>query len=339
VRPVVRRLRRALFLMPYVARHPKGVSLGDLAALMKIPPHQMEQEVRDLIQVGIPNGTPGDFFDIEIEGRGATARVRAHPSRLLRRPPGLTRQEATALLLGANTLRGTGLPVFEEALSRATTKIRRALTTSASSLPGAVSMETSNPVEPDVVATLMRATRDRRVVELDYASLSGKPRRKIVVEPYGLMNHSGGWYVLGRSLTHGEDRVFVFKVERIAAVAVRDERFEAPADFDVRKYRGDRMFIAGLARVEVKLRLRGAAARALGGLFKHARLERGGTIVVKFRDCLTGWLATWVLRQGPDVEVLAPPRLAEWVAELARRVGHAHETATTAAPDLAAMSK
>jgi predicted DNA-binding transcriptional regulator YafY len=120
--------------------------------------------------------------------------------------------------------------------------------------------------------------------------------------------------------------IFVFKLERILAITLGEERFVLPADFDLRNYRGERLFIAGLATVEVKLRLRGAAARRLGPVFKHSRLERGGGLIVRFRDCPTGWLASWILRQGPEVQVISPPRLAAWVGDLARRVGEVHKS-------------
>ena len=328
MRPVVRRLRRALFLMPYVARHPDGVPLAHLAELLGITTRQMAEEVRDLVQVGMPDGSPGDFFDIDIHGRGPTARVVATPSRFLRRPPRLTPPEAHALLLGARALGGTRLEVFQEALDRATAKVRRALASSPGGPPAHVLLELGGGGRHDIFSQLHCAARDRHLVELDYASLSGRGRRKILVEPYGLLNHTGGWYVLGKSRTHAEGRLFVFKVERIASVTVLEESFHRPADFDLRSYQGDRMFLAGMARVTVKLRLRGTAARVLAGTFKHARREPDGAVVVKFLDYPTAWLATWVLRQGPDVEVVSPPDLAAQVAALARRVAEAHASTT-----------
>ncbi len=47
-------------------------------------------------------------------------------------------------------------------------------------------------------------------------------------------------------------------------------------------------------------------------------------MVVRFRDVPNGWLGAWVLRQGPEVEVLSPRGLADWVREVARRVSDAH---------------
>jgi proteasome accessory factor C len=329
MRATVRKLRRALFLMPYVARHPQGVPLGQLAKLLRITPAAMAKEIRDLLQVGVPNGGPADFFDVFIEGRGASARVMASPSRLLRRPPRLTVHEAYALLLGASALQRTGLATFDEALARATGKIRGLLGArrphEAAPPPNPVSVATAGASRADVFAPLARASRERRVVELDYDSVAGQRRKKIIVEPYGLLNHRGGWYVLGKSRTHAVSRVFVFKVERIRAVILQAEHFVVPRDFDLRAHRGERLFIAGLAPVEIKLQLSGAAARRLGPGFKGARAGKAGTVVVSFRQCPTGWLAAWILRQGPEVRVISPPNLAFRVAELARRVAAAHE--------------
>ncbi len=58
----------------------------------------------------------------------------------------------------------------------------------------------------------------------------------LVVEPYALVNHRGNWYVLGKSRTHAQNRLFVFKVERILGARVLHEPFTVPKDFDVQHY-------------------------------------------------------------------------------------------------------
>ena len=128
VRAVVKKLRRALFVLPYVAaRGAAGVPLAEVARMFGMTPAQMAAEIRNLNNVGVPGGDISAFFDFAIEGRGPAARVTASPFRLLERPPRLTPQEAYALLLGAAALRRTGLPVFDQALARATEKIRALL--------------------------------------------------------------------------------------------------------------------------------------------------------------------------------------------------------------------
>jgi predicted DNA-binding transcriptional regulator YafY len=317
------KLRRVLFLIPYVARHRDGVPLAELAALLNQSPRDLEREVEALLMVGVPQGSPADFVDISIVGRGPSARVFATPSRLLRRPPRLTIPEASALLLGASTLRKTGIPSFDQALERAEAKIR-ALLKGAATVSDGVVIETGGREHHAVLDTISRANGERRAVELDYASLAAQRRKKITIEPYGLLSHRGAWYVLGRSLTHAENRIFVFKVERILGVIPLDRKFTVPPSFDLRKFANDRLFVAGLSPVEIKLRLRGQAAKRLGSAFRNTRKDRGGALLVRFKECPSGWLAAWVLRQGPDVEVLAPAQLASWVRSLANRVVSAH---------------
>jgi predicted DNA-binding transcriptional regulator YafY len=339
VTPLARKLRRVLFLVPYVAKHPDGVSLVELSGLLEVPPRVLEREIAGLLTVGVPQGDPGDFLDLCVEGRGTSARVYA-THRLLRRPPRLTTAEAFALLLGASALRRTGIVSFDEALARAEQKIRALMgkAEDGNATPPSVTVDAKRK-HAGTLDELSRANRDRRAVELDYASVAGQRRKKIVVEPYGLLNHSGGWYVLGKSLTHAEDRIFVFKVERILGVTRLERSFTVPPTFDLRKYAGDRLFIGGLAKVEIKLRLRGAAVKRLGSAFKNGRLERGGTMLVRFRDVPTGSLAAWVLRQGAEVEVLGPSDLAHWVQVLAARVEDAHgKQAATGTLGLAASS-
>jgi predicted DNA-binding transcriptional regulator YafY len=56
------------------------------------------------------------------------------------------------------------------------------------------------------------------------------------------------------------------------------------------------------------------------GWFGKAEKQRDGSLVVNFKDHITGWLAAWVLRQGEGVEVVAPVELRAWVGRLAQRV-------------------
>jgi proteasome accessory factor C len=324
---LTRKLRRALFVIPYVANHPQGVLLAELAAMLGATRRELEREIASLLVVGVPQGSPGDFVDIFIEGRGAAARVFAAPSRLLRRPPRLTPSECFALLLGASALRDTGIAAFDQALQRASEKMTALLRAAdGPALPGspAVLIDRPGRERGEFLEVLSRASRAGKAVELDYSSVAGQKRKKIVLEPYGLLNHRGAWYVVGNSVTHAADRVFVFKVERILGATLLERRFTIPRTFDLQKYRGDRLFVTGFKPVEIRLRLRGNAAHRLAGGFKKARRERDGAVVVRLQDTPTGYLAAWVLRQGPEVEVLAPAELASQVEALARRVAEAH---------------
>jgi len=319
-----KRLRRALYLVPYVTKHEGGVRLSELAELVGASPSELEKELRALLYVGVPDGC--DHVNIFIDGSGPSAIVSALPCRLLKRPPRLTTQEALALLIGAEAVRSAGIRTYEEAIARAATKIRAMLGQRGQGQPAGDGIVLAEPgsEKRETLDSLSRACRDHRTVEIDYASLAGQRRSTFRVEPYGLLNHTGAWYVLGRSLTHKEERIFVFKVERVLGVTVLDTTFTVPKDFDVNKYRGERMFISDWKPAKVTLRLRGSAAERMKDWVGKTERQRDGSVVVHFKDHITGWLAAWVLRQSEGVEVVEPVALRKWVASLARKVVESH---------------
>ncbi|MBN2577109.1 MAG: WYL domain-containing protein [Deltaproteobacteria bacterium] len=330
-----KRLRRALYLVPYITKlGDKGILLSELAAMVGVTASALKKELLALFEVAVPDGT--DSLNIFIDPVGDDARVWMLPCRLLRRPPRLTTQEALALLIGAEAVKSTGFRPYDAAIERAAAKIRDVFRRQSDNDASGVS-PSQGKIDPAFVvlaapgtenratmATLSRACREHRTVELDYASLSSQKRKQIRVEPYGLLNHTGCWYVLGKSLTHEENRIFVFKVERILGVKALDTTFAPPADFDIRKYQGESMFITDWKPVRVTLRLTKASAERLRGRIPEGKRERGGARLVTFKDHITGWLAAWVLRQGDGVSVVEPVELRQWVAKLAARVVEAH---------------
>lgn len=320
-----KRLRRALYLVPFVAKHEGGVRLSELAELVGATPSELEKELQALLYVGVPDGC--DHVNIFIDGSGPSAIVSALPCRLLKRPPRLSTQEALALLIGAEAVKSMGIRTYEEAIARAATKIRVMLgqRDEGQSAGDGIVLAESGSEKRETMASLSRACRDHRTVEIDYASLASQRRSTFRVEPYGLLNHTGAWYVLGRSLTHKEERIFVFRVERVLGVTVLDTTFTVPKGFDVNKDRGERMFISDWKPAKVTLRLRGPAAERMRDWFGKTERQRDGSVVVHFKDHITGWLAAWVLRQGEGVEVVEPVELREWVGRLAKRAVDVHE--------------
>jgi predicted DNA-binding transcriptional regulator YafY len=320
-----KRLRRALFLVPYVTQFgDKGVRLGDLAALVGVKPEVLEKEVRALLYVTVPDGN--DSVNIYVDGKGPDARVSALPCRLLQRPPRLSAQEALALLIGAEAVKNTGIAPYDAAIARAVAKIRKSFgaTGEAPGEQGGVLLLPSRCEHRETLAALSRACRDQRTVELDYVSLAGQRRKKFQVEPYGMLNHSGSWYVLGRNLTDKANSIFVFKVERVLGVTALPTTFTVPKGFDVHDFTGPMMFVSDLKPVRVTLRLHPAAAGRIADQFPKQKRGRDGGVQVTFKDHITGALAAWVLRQGEGVEVVEPVALRKWVGDLARRVVEAH---------------
>jgi len=99
------------------------------------------------------------------------------------------------------------------------------------------------------------AVRHRRPVSIRYTAGDGR-RSERVLHPYGLVVHSGRWYVTGSDAGIGEDRTF--RLDRIADARTLPGSFEPPAGADPAE-----RVLSGLAtapyRHRVGLRIQGTA--------------------------------------------------------------------------------
>jgi predicted DNA-binding transcriptional regulator YafY len=111
--------------------------------------------------------------------------------------------------------------------------------------------------ETAVLLALADAVRHRRPVAIRYTARDGR-RSERTLHPYGLVAHSGRWYVTGADPGIGAERTF--RLDRIADVRTRPGSFEPPEGFDPAGH-----VLSGLATVpyqhEVTLRIQATAAQ------------------------------------------------------------------------------
>jgi len=207
-------------------------------------------------------------LDVPVESvRGRYGGYRLAPG--YRLPPLMfSDDEALAVLLGLVAGRRAGLLTAADAASEtAAAKIRRVLperlgrrldalldslafTDARGETRGGPAGEPAAP-EAGVLLALADAVRHRRPVSIRYTAGDGR-RSERTLHPYGLVAHSGRWYVTGADPGIGEDRTF--RLDRIADVRTRPGSFEPPAGFDPAQH-----FLSGLATTpyqhEVTLRI------------------------------------------------------------------------------------
>ena len=177
-------------------------------------------------------------LDVPVESvRGRYGGYRLGPG--YRLPPlMLTDDEALAVMLGLVAGRRAGLMTATGAASEtAAAKIRRVL-------PGPLARRleavlgslafTAPPGEPAtpetaVLLAIADAVRHHRPVLIRYTAADGR-RSERTLHPYGLVAHSGRWYVTGADPGIGEDRTF--RLDRITDARVRPGSFEPPAGLD-----------------------------------------------------------------------------------------------------------
>ncbi|MFF0049162.1 helix-turn-helix transcriptional regulator [Streptomyces sp. NPDC005498] len=173
-------------------------------------------------------------LDVPVEAvRGRYGGYRLGPG--YRLPPlMLSDDEALAVLLGLVAGRRAGLmTTADTAGETAAAKIRRVLPERVARRLDTVLESlsfTASPGEfatPDagVLLTIADAVRHRRPVSIRYTDRDGR-RSERRLHPYGIVAHSGRWYVTGTDPEIGEDRTF--RLDRIADARALPGSFEAP---------------------------------------------------------------------------------------------------------------
>ncbi|MDG4530626.1 YafY family protein [Streptomyces sp. AV19] len=219
---------------------------AELARRLGVDERTVRRYATRLAELGIP---------VEAE-RGRYGGYRLMPGYKL--PPlMLTGDEAVAVVLGLLAGRRLGLP--GEAAESALAKVQRVLPAGLRDRVQALretlefTLEAREGTRPaaDAVLTLAEATRERRRVRMRYRSWRGADSER-ELDPYGLVFHSGRWYVTGHDHRSGETRTF--RVDRMLSVEPGTASFEPPADVDpVRHVLGSLASVPYAHEVEVVL--------------------------------------------------------------------------------------
>ncbi len=305
MRDIGQKLRRLLFVVPYVAKHPDGVPVEELARRLGVDRDEMVAELDLLTQVGPPDGDPGEYLLVSVED----GRVFVDLPHRLTRPLRLTPAEGCSLLLGIRALRQRGVVPFDTSMAAAEKKLLGALGRDARE---AETLATGTVVaEPDTVVSghlrrLVTAARRHATVEIDYVSASRHAAQKRQVDPYGIVHHAGEWYMVGHCHSRGDVRTF--RIDRIAALAETSERFSPPAGFDLEAYRRERLYVPSADAVTVRVHLDPLAVTRVGATWPVGEVEvlddGGAEILI---DCEGfEWVTGWVLGFGRHAWIVGP---------------------------------
>ena len=173
-----------------------------------------------------------------------------------------------------------------------------------------------------LLTRLASAVQTCKRVRLGYCKEDGTLSER-VVEPYGLMQHSGRWFLGGYCLLRRDLRLF--RVDRIETAGVLSETFERPA-FEMAAFlRESVAFAPAPWAVSVWLDAPPETVRRLGAQ-AVLEAERGGT---RLRCGVTDLdaFAVSLLYLGCRLEVGSPPELVTAFAGVAERAAKVAATA------------
>ena len=199
----------------------------EMAEHLAIDARTVRRYVAALQELGIP-----------VEGqRGVGGGYRIRPG--YRLPPlMLNDDEAVVVVLGLVATRRLGLASAAEAVDGALAKLHRVLPATLrrqaealeSTLGFTAAPVDGAPVTGEAVLLLADAIRRRRRVRTSYRAFSGE-RTERELSPYGLVVHSGRWYLAAHD--HTREDLRTFRVDRMRQTAdVGKQAVEPPDAFD-----------------------------------------------------------------------------------------------------------
>ncbi|MEU4235988.1 WYL domain-containing protein [Actinoplanes sp. NPDC026619] len=275
----------------------------------------------------------GHLLDLEVpveSVRGRYGGYRLAPG--FRMPPlMLTGEEALALVLGLVAGRRAGLVTASpEAAESAAAKVRRVLpATLAARLDALLATiaftapaREAPAADTTVLLQLAEAARQRRPVMISYTDRTGRNSER-TMHPYGIVAHSGRWYLAGPGAASGEMRTL--RLDRIAWVRVEPGAFVVPDGFQPAD-----VVLTSLAGTpwqhEVVVAVRGPAEEV------RARLPRGVAtvepgdgdgadwVVVRLRAERLDWLPGVLAGLGRPFVIRQPAELRDVVRAWTDRV-------------------
>ena len=167
-----------------------------------------------------------------------------------------------------------------------------------------------------VITELRKALLLQRRITLTYQKPDASKPSTFDVDPYVLLLHQQGLYIIGFSHRAGALRTFA--VERMHDVRLTDESFEIPKSFSLAELEQRLFGLMDEPPQEIRIRFGREVAYLLKERQWHPtqRLTPGkdGSVVLMMRSGGLEEIASWVLSWGAQAHVLGPPALIDLVS-------------------------
>jgi predicted DNA-binding transcriptional regulator YafY len=247
-------------------------------------------------------------------------------------PTEFNAEEALTLVALATELgRNQGLPFYDAAYNAAL-KLQHSLPAPLQQgVRRIVRAITIRPTRPGyltgkagIYQQLVAAIEKRRVVQVDYESLTEWEDITTKLRPYQLLFSQHSWYVIGRSSLHREVRNF--NLARIQSLETLAEKFVIPRSFDLDRHLGNAWQLMNSPGRDshVAVRFKSLVARNVAEVNWHktqrTKFLPDGSMVFHVTVSGLSEIAWWILSYGDQAEVLQPARLRQLIAQRAKNM-------------------
>ncbi len=301
--------RRLLILMRL--REERPVRAADLAEVCECSVRTIYRDIDALCDAGVPVAAmPGEGYRL-VEGYHLP-------------PIAFTAEEAVQLLLGSDLALGLGTAGQRDATKSAAAKVEAALRPETREevdrLRERIRVSPWAPQETTQwLPLLQQAVIHDRELALRYHSFGSDELTERQVEPHYLVHYGNDWHLVAYCRLRQEMRDF--RAGRIREAKLLDERFERPAEVDLKSthHEGEYQEVRVWIEASSVPWAREAPAYGLRG---EEQSEGGSVFVYESRDLrrLMPWLLSW----GASARVLSPELVVERVRTEARALAEAY---------------
>jgi len=161
------------------------------------------------------------------------------------------------------------------------------------------------------IGDLQKALLQQYRIRLKYAKKGRDEVDGYEVDPYTLVFHKGGIYLLGNA--HNRSGMRLFALERIRGVEVTRQRFEIPDSYQPEAHFSSAFGLVSDTPMKVRIRFSSEIAHAVKERIWMAgqkiSTDAEGRVTVGFEAAGRMELVSWILSYGMHAEVLGPPEL------------------------------
>jgi proteasome accessory factor B len=169
---------------------------------------------------------------------------------------------------------------------------------------------------------LQRALLHQYRIRLSYAKNGTGESEPYEVDPYTLVFHKGGMYLLGHA--HNRTGMRLFALERIRGIEVTRQRFEIPDGYQPETHFGSAFGLVRDKAMKVRVRFSPEVAHTIKERIwrpgQQIKTGNDGRITLEFEAAGEMELVAWILSYGMHAEVLEPPELRQEVKRQVREM-------------------
>jgi proteasome accessory factor B len=169
---------------------------------------------------------------------------------------------------------------------------------------------------------LQRALLHQYRIRLLYAKQGRGATGEYEVDPYTLVFHKGGIYLLGYA--HNRNAMRLFALERVRGVEVTRQRFDIPEGYDPEAQFRSAFGLVSDTPMRVVVRFSPEVAPSVKERLwmpgQKVKTDREGRVTLEFEAAGEKELLSWILSYGAHAEVLEPPDLRREVKRQVREM-------------------